>query len=94
VDRDECPRSGLPENGARGARAAVQILVDVAGDSIRLPKRLRALIASAERHHGVIAMFSEVKGRAWLPNVQELEREGGLRVVARVSDGELLAPND
>jgi hypothetical protein len=56
------------------------------------PKRLRALITSTANHHGVIAMFSEVKGRPWLPKAAELERENGLRVVARVSDGELLAP--
>jgi hypothetical protein len=56
------------------------------------PKRLRALIASTAAHHGVIAMFSEVKGRPWLPKAAELERESGLRVIARVSDGELLAP--
>jgi hypothetical protein len=56
------------------------------------PRRLRMLIANTEAHHGVIAMFSEVKGRPWLPKAAELERQSGLRVIARVSDGELLAP--
>jgi hypothetical protein len=56
------------------------------------PKKLRTLIASTAAHHGVIAMFSEVKGRPWLPKATELEHQSALRVVARFSDGEVLAP--
>ncbi|MCU1428876.1 MAG: hypothetical protein JWL83_2876 [Actinomycetia bacterium] len=56
------------------------------------PQRLSDLIAKVRAHHGVFAMFDEVKGRPWLPKADELEHHHGLRVVARVADGVLLAP--
>jgi hypothetical protein len=39
---------------------------------------------------GVVAMFSAVKGRPWEAKAPELEREPGLRIVARAHDGVVL----
>jgi hypothetical protein len=57
----------------------------------RYRDKLAALVQRVRMHHGVIAMFTEVKGRPWQARAAELEREPRLHVIGTAHDGVLLA---
>jgi hypothetical protein len=54
------------------------------------PSKLTALLQRVRQEGGVIAMFTEVHGRPWLPKVGELEHGTDLHVLAHAHDGVLL----